>query len=74
MIIQKRTLGWLPKPSLYNEQAARRAKQKATHQDFLSTQSTLTSSISSIQTNYTTEMTNIVSRIALDRMGYNKKA
>jgi hypothetical protein len=74
MIIQKRTLGWLPKPSLYNQQATARAKQKAAHQDFLSTQSTLTSSISSIQTNYTTEMTNIVSRIALDRMGYNKKA
>jgi hypothetical protein len=72
MIIQKRTLGWLPKPSLYSEQAARLAKQKAAHQDFLSSQTSLSSSISDIQSNYTTEMTNIISRVALQRLGYKK--
>ena len=70
MIIQKRTLGWLPKPSLYNEQASNRAKLKSGHQQFLSNQTSLSSSISSIQSNYTAELTNIVSRVALERLGY----
>jgi hypothetical protein len=74
MIIQKRTLGWLPRPSLYNEQAAARAKQKATHQDFMSNSASFQSSFSSIQSDYTSGITEIVSNIALTRMGYNKKA
>lgn len=69
MIIQKRTLGWLPRPSLYNEQAAQRAKQRASHQDFISSQSSLTSSIGNIMNANTTETTNLVSKIALARLG-----
>ena len=74
MQIQKRTLNWLPKASLYDEQAAKRAKQKAVHQNFLSNQSSLASTIGGIMTSNTQGITEIVSNIALARMGYNKKA
>lgn len=74
MQIQKRTLNWLPKPSLYAEQAAKRAKQKATHQNFLNNQVNLTSTIGSIMNANMTGTTEIVSNIALARLGYNKKA
>lgn len=72
MQIQKRTLGWLPKPSLYNEMAAKRAKQKANHEAFLSSTSGLTDTVSSINMNQTTEMGNIVSRVAMARLGIKK--
>ena len=68
MNIQKRTLGWLPKPSLYNEMAYKRAKQKANHQAFLSSTSSLTSVVSNINTNQVTEMVNITSKIAYARL------
>jgi hypothetical protein len=74
MQIQKRSMYWLPRPSLYNEQAAKRAKQQANHQAFLDSTSSLTSTVSSIMTNQMTETTNIVSRVALARMGYKTKA
>jgi hypothetical protein len=72
MKIQKRTLGWLPKPSLYNEMAAKRAKQKANHQAFINSTSGLTGIVSGIMANKTAEMTNIVATVALARI--NKKA
>jgi hypothetical protein len=68
MQIQKRTMGWLPKPSLYNEMAAKRAKQKANHQAFLSTTSSFTSAVSTINTNQVNEMVNITSKIAYARL------
>jgi hypothetical protein len=72
MQIQKRTMGWLPKASLYNEQAAKRAKQRASHQAFMSSQTNLTSTIGNIMNTNMTETTNIVSKIALARL--EKKA
>jgi hypothetical protein len=72
MRIEKRSMNWLPKPSLYNEQAAKRAKQKAAHQEFIANQSALSSTIGGIMTNNAQETTNIVSDIALKRMGYSK--
>lgn len=74
MRIEKRTMNWLPKPSLYNEQAARRAKQKQAHQSFLSNQVNLASTIGGIMNAYTQGTTEIVSNITLARLGYNKKA
>jgi hypothetical protein len=74
MLIQKRTMGWLPKASLYNEAVNKRAKQKAMHQQFLSSQTNLASTIGGIMTSNTQGTTEIVSNIALARMGYNKKA
>ena len=74
MRIEKRTMNWLPKPSLYAEQAAKRAKQKAAHQEFIASQVALSSTIGDIMTNNAQETTNIVSDIALKRMGYSKTA
>ena len=68
MQIQKRTMNWLPKASLYNEQAAKRAKQKSAHQAFLSSQSNLSSTIGSIMTTNTQGVTEIVSNVALARL------
>ena len=68
MQIQKRTMNWLPRASLYNEQAYKREKQKAAHQAFLASQSSLTSTIGSIMTANTQATTDIVSNIALARL------
>ena len=68
MQIQKRTMNWLPRASLYNEQATKREKQKAVHQAFLASQSSLTSTIGSIMTANTQATTDIVSNIALARL------
>ena len=64
MQIQKRTMNWLPRASLYNEAQAQREKQKATHQEFLSSQSNLANTIGSIQSDYSTELGKIVGNIA----------
>jgi hypothetical protein len=69
MRIEKRTMNWLPKPSLYNEHAAKRAKQKAAHQSFLSSQTNLASTVGSIMNTSMQGTTEIVSNIALARMG-----
>lgn len=74
MQIQKRTMNWLPKASLYNEQAAKRAKQKAGHQAFLSGQTNLASTIGGIMTTNVQETTNLVSNIALKRLSAKKSA
>ncbi len=68
MQIQKRTMNWLPKPSLYHEAAARRAKQRATHQAFINNTSSLTTAVSNIMTNKVIETGNIVSRVAMARL------
>ncbi len=73
MQIQKRTMGWLPKPSLYNEQAAKAAKQRANHRAFLSNQSNLQSSVTDIMNTNAAETTNLVSKVALARI-QNKTA
>lgn len=74
MRIEKRTMNWLPKPSLYHEQAAKRAKQKAAHQNFLNSQTNLASTVGSIMNTSMQGTTEIVSNIALARMGNKKKA
>jgi hypothetical protein len=68
MQVQKRTMNWLPRASLYAEQAHKRQKQKAAHQAFLASQSSLTATIGSIMTSSTQGMTDIVSNIALARI------
>lgn len=67
-------MNWLPRASLYNEQAQMRARRQAAHQQFLSSQSSLASAISSVMTTNTQGTTEIVSNIALKRLGYIKKA
>ena len=68
MQIQKRTMNWLPKPSLYHEAAAKRAKQRATHQAFINNTSSLATAVTNIVSNQVIETSNIVSRVALARL------
>lgn len=68
MRIEKRSMNWLPRPSLYDEQAAKRAKQKAAHQAFLSSTSNLTTTVSGIMTNQVVEMGNIVANVVKARL------
>jgi hypothetical protein len=68
MLVQKRTMNWLPKPSLYSEMAAKRAKQKAAHQAFISSTSSLTTTVSNLLNNQTTEMGNIISNVVKARL------
>lgn len=74
MRIEKRTMNWLPKPSLYQEQAAKQAKRRAANQAFMSNQSGLANAIGNIMSANSQEQSNIVSRIAMDRLGIRKKA
>ncbi len=73
MIIAKRTLGWLPKASLYNEQAMARAKMKSNHSDFLSKTSSFFDSYSSIQGDALVQTGQLISKIAVARI-LNKTA
>lgn len=68
MEIQKRSMNWLPKPSLYDEQADKRAKQKAAHEEFISTTSSLTTTVSNLLTDQTVEMGNIISDVVKARI------
>jgi hypothetical protein len=74
MRIEKRTMNWLPKPSLYHEQATKRAKQRAANQTFMNNQSGLANAIGGIMTANSQEQSNIVSRIAMSRLGIRKTA
>lgn len=69
MQIQKRSLNWLPRASAHDEAVASRAKRKATHEAFISSQSSLMSTVSAVQTNKVSETVNITSRVALARLG-----
>lgn len=74
MRIEKRTMGWLPRASLYDEAQAKRANQKAAHQEFLSSQSSLANTIGSIQSDYAIGAGNLIADIAATRLGIKKKA
>lgn len=74
MEIQKRTMNWLPKPSLYNEAEANRLKRKSNAQAALSQASTASSLIGAgIST--TGDAVNLTLRIAAARVqsGVNVK-
>jgi hypothetical protein len=74
MQIVKRTMGWLPRASLYAEAQQQRAKQKAAHQDLLTSQSSLADKIGSIQSDFTVGQGTLVADIAAARLGIKKKA
>jgi hypothetical protein len=74
MQIEKRTLNWLPRASLYDEAQAKRAKQKAAHEEFLSSQASLANTIGSIQSDYTIGAGQLVGDIAAARLGLKKTA
>jgi hypothetical protein len=68
MRIEKRTLGWLPRPSLYQEAVASRAKQRAIQQNYLDSNANLATTIANINTTQATETGNIIARIAKQRI------
>ncbi|HWA18028.1 MAG TPA: hypothetical protein VG757_03465 [Devosia sp.] len=74
MRIEKRTMNWLPRPSLYEDMQAKRAKQKAAHEEFLSSQSNLANTIGSIQSDFTIGQGTLVADIAATRLGLKKSA
>jgi hypothetical protein len=69
MQIQKRTMSWLPRPSLYNEAEAARLKRKSMQQEFLSSQTSFAGAISATQSSFATEQGVLVGNIAASRLG-----
>jgi hypothetical protein len=69
MIVQKRTLGWLPRPSLFNEAQAAGAKRRAAAQSFMASQNAASSAFGGIQASLTQGMVSITSQIAAARLG-----
>ena len=73
MIIQKRSLGWLPKPSAYGQVASGNAKRKASNEAFLGSQSSVATSFTNIQANFVSESVNLSSQAAAARLGIKLK-
>ena len=73
MQIQKRSLGWLPRASLYDAAKAATAKRKDAAESFIATQNAASSTFGSIETNLTQGLVNITSQIAAARLGINLK-
>jgi hypothetical protein len=68
MRIEKRTLGWLPKPSRYQEAVASRAKFRESNNTFMATSGSLLGTVSNINLNQVTEAANITARVAKARI------
>ena len=68
MLIQKRTMNWLPLPSAYSAAKASRERRKALADEFIARQSSIADAFSGIQTNTVAEQGNLVSRVAAARL------
>jgi len=68
MQIQKRTMNWLPRPSLYEEAENARLKRKAYAQDDIAKGQTLASGLMSGAFDNTGEQINLTLRIAANRI------
>lgn len=68
MQIQKRTLNWLPRASLYQEAEANRLKRKANSQDVMNSSSNLNSTLIGNNTSISGEAVNLTLRIAAARI------
>jgi hypothetical protein len=68
MIVQKRSLNWLPRPSLYDQQASARARMQATHNQFLGRQTDFFDKISAIQADALVQTGQLISKIAVSRI------
>ena len=75
MQIQKRSMNWLPRPSLFNEAEAARLKRKAQAQDDLAKSANMSSALIGGTTSNTGESINLTLRIAAARIqnGTTKK-
>jgi hypothetical protein len=68
MQIQKRTMNWLPRPSLYEEAENARLKRKAYAKDDIAKSQTLASGLIGGATSNTGEQINLTLRIAATRI------
>jgi len=68
MQIQKRTMNWLPRASLYNEAEAARLKRKANSQAYLAQQSSNASAFSSLNTSAAGTAVDLTINIAVARV------
>jgi hypothetical protein len=68
MQIQKRSMNWLPRPSLYEEAENARLKRKAYAQDDIAKSQALASGLIGGATNNTGEQINLTLRIAAARI------
>jgi hypothetical protein len=74
MQVQKRTMNWLPRESMYDEAVASRQKRREQNEAFLQTQTNLASTIGSIQQGLISGTGEITSNIAATRLGIDLKA
>lgn len=69
MQIEKRTMNWLPRASLYDEAETARLKRRAHAQDAISQSATLNSNLIGLNNTYSTgESINLTLRIAAQRI------
>lgn len=68
MQIGKRTMNWLPRPSLYDEAEAARLKRKANAQSYLAQQASNASAFSSLNTFASGSAVDLTMRIAAARV------
>lgn len=68
MQIEKRTLNWLPRQSMYDEAQAQRAKRREVNESFIAGQQSLASAVSAAYVNYTMGMAEITGQTAADRV------
>jgi hypothetical protein len=68
MQIVKRTLNWLPRPSMFDLAQQQRAKRRETNEMFISGQQTMMSAFTSASQNYTMGMAEITAQAASARV------
>ena len=68
MIIEKRTMGWFPKPSAWDYQQSLNAKRRAQAQAYISTQSAVSTAIFSVQDSFSQAMTQQTLQSTLSRV------
>jgi hypothetical protein len=68
MQIQKRTMNWLPRASLYEEAEAARVKRKANAQAYLAQQSSNASAFTSLTTSSAGSAVDLTMNIAIARV------
>lgn len=74
MIIQKRTMGWIQKPTAYNYSQQQNAKRKAQAQSFMNQQAVLSGALFSAQDNMTYGMTEITLKAVVAKVQASAKA
>ena len=68
MIIQKRTMSWLPRPSAYQQMQAQHAKMAARQASLSSDSTSFMDAFSNVQSNLLVETGKIVTNIAVARI------